>query len=378
MAKKKTTIETINAEMKQVVNTESPTMKQYRLLKEKQPEAMLLFRTGDFYELFRQDAKDAAAILDLTLTFRDFGEHVDYTMFPASKLDTYLPKIVRAGKRVAICDQLDDPTTKKLVKRGSSETTTDNNSSTPNNNETMATKNTTNESKSTVKNNADKAIVQPLGDHGTLVIGGVPRREKKQEQSAEPISEAPTAQNTPSAPNNQTTPTEATVSEELPTVTLSTYTTKKGATAPQIIGFAGEDDPRWVRNKGKKCVSASYRRDLSGNKVYVLLFGTKYMDAARAMADAYNTNDQAAWEAAEAQAQATLEQAQADGKAAWEAKKQEWAEKKAAREAKKAATETATTAKTYTEAEVAALMQRVLKNDAQAIAEVNAMLEKAA
>lgn len=358
MAKKNLT----NNESKNVQNAQvnNAMLKQFMDLKAKHPDAILLFRTGDFYELYKQDATDASAILGITPTKRD---GMATAMFPHHDLDTYLPKIIRSGKRVAICDQL-SPTPNPSPKERGVETTTDNNSSTPNNNETMATKKTTNESKNTVKDNADKAIVQPLGDHGTLVIAGVPRREKKQEQSAEPIAEQPQEEVKEEI--------SAISAGQLPQVQFSTYTTKKGATAPQIIGFTGEDDPRWVRNKGKKCVSASYRRDLQGNKVYILLFGTKYMDAARAMTDAYNTNDQAAWEAAEAQAQATLEQAQADGKAAWEAKKAEWAAKKAGKPAPKKPT------KTYTEAEVAALMQRVLKNDAQAIAEVNAMLEKAA
>ena len=150
----------------------------------------------------------------------------------------------------------------------------------------------------------------------------------------------------------------------LPAVTFSTYRTKKGDTAPQIIGFAGEDDPRWKRHKDakSKCVSASYRRDLNGEKVYILMFGVRYMDVAKALAGAYNTDDQAAWARAESAVTAIYEQAQRDGKARWEAKKAEWAQKKAEREAAKAQP------KTYTEAEVAAMI-------AQKQAELAALLK---
>ncbi len=109
-----------------------------------------------------------------------------------------------------------------------------------------------------------------------------------------------------------------------------TYTTKKGGTAPQIIGFTGEDDPRWkaVKESGVKWASASYRKDLGGEKVYLLMFGTKYMQAAQQLCDAYNSGDAKQIAEAQAACQAIYEQAQADGKARWEAKKAEWAAKK--------------------------------------------------
>ena len=108
---------------------ESPMMKQFRDLKAKHPDAMLLFRCGDFYETYEQDAVEASRLLDITLKYRpgmaglgkDNPEGALAT-FPHHALDTYLPKLIRAGKRVAICDQLEDPRlTQKLVKRGISE-----------------------------------------------------------------------------------------------------------------------------------------------------------------------------------------------------------------------------------------------------------------
>jgi hypothetical protein len=106
---------------------ETPLMKQYLEIKAKHPDAVLLFRVGDFYETFSEDAITASEILGITLTKRANGSaaHVELAGFPHHALDTYLPKLVRAGKRVAICDQLEDPKqTKKLVKRGITELVT--------------------------------------------------------------------------------------------------------------------------------------------------------------------------------------------------------------------------------------------------------------
>ncbi len=102
-------------------------MKQFLEIKTKHPDAILLFRVGDFYETFSEDAIQASEILGITLTRRANGtaQHVELAGFPHHALDTYLPKLVRAGKRVAICDQLEDPKqTTKLVKRGITELVT--------------------------------------------------------------------------------------------------------------------------------------------------------------------------------------------------------------------------------------------------------------
>ena len=105
----------------------TPMMKQYFELKAKHPDAVMLFRCGDFYETYSEDAVTASEILGITLTKRANGQSktVEMAGFPYHALDTYLPKLIRAGKRVAICDQLEDPkTTKKLVKRGITELVT--------------------------------------------------------------------------------------------------------------------------------------------------------------------------------------------------------------------------------------------------------------
>ena len=99
-------------------------MKQYNAIKTKYPDAMLLFRIGDFYETFGEDAKKAAGVLGITLTKRGAGSETETALagFPHHSLNTYLPKLVKAGMRVAICDQLEDPKmTKNIVKRGVTE-----------------------------------------------------------------------------------------------------------------------------------------------------------------------------------------------------------------------------------------------------------------
>jgi len=104
----------------------TPLMKQYNSIKLKYPDAMLLFRVGDFYETFGEDAVKAARILNIVLTNRNNGgERTELAGFPHHSLNTYLPKLVRAGQRVAICDQLEDPKmTKTIVKRGVTELVT--------------------------------------------------------------------------------------------------------------------------------------------------------------------------------------------------------------------------------------------------------------
>src|SRR5574344_934382 len=106
----------------------TPMMKQFFSLKAKHPDALLLFRCGDFYETYCEDAVEASKLLGITLTHRNNGGNTgtaEMAGFPHHALDTYLPKLIRAGRRVAICDQLEDPKlTKTLVKRGVTELVT--------------------------------------------------------------------------------------------------------------------------------------------------------------------------------------------------------------------------------------------------------------
>src|SRR6187200_3042054 len=110
-----------------VAAMDTPLMKQYSAIKAKYPDALLLFRVGDFYETFGQDAVTASKGLDIVLTKRGAGSssEIELAGFPHHSLDTYLPKLVRAGHRVAICDQLEDPRfVKGIVKRGVTELVT--------------------------------------------------------------------------------------------------------------------------------------------------------------------------------------------------------------------------------------------------------------
>ena len=102
---------------------ETPLMSQYNRIKAKYPENILLFRVGDFYETFGSDAIIASKILDIVLTKRANGSsNIELAGFPYHSLQTYLPKLVRSGNKVAICEQLEDPKmTKKIVKRGVTE-----------------------------------------------------------------------------------------------------------------------------------------------------------------------------------------------------------------------------------------------------------------
>ena len=112
---------------KSKVKKVTPLMKQYNAIKVKYPDAMLLFRVGDFYETFGEDAKKAAHVLGITLTKRGAGSETETALagFPHHSINTYLPKLVKAGMRVAICDQLEDPKmTKTIVKRGVTELVT--------------------------------------------------------------------------------------------------------------------------------------------------------------------------------------------------------------------------------------------------------------
>ena len=114
--KQEAKVETPRAEKKSSL-TNTPLMQQYQEMKKKHPDAVLLFRVGDFYEIFGKDAVTASEILGITLTRRTNGKdkYIELAGFPHHALDTYLPKLVRAGQRVAICEQLEDPKLKKTT-----------------------------------------------------------------------------------------------------------------------------------------------------------------------------------------------------------------------------------------------------------------------
>ena len=316
---------------------ETPIMKQYHQIKSKHPDAVLLFRCGDFYETYEDDAKVCAEILGIALTKRT-SDGTTMAGFPYHALDTYLPRLVRAGQRVAICDQLDPP--KPTKKSAVSELI--NNLTTNNRNNNPQTTNTT--MKLSINNtNNESANVQNVQVNDNAA-GAIVPATSIEDADFEEVKDDPQ----PSSINHQ-----------LPKVSFSTYTTKRGETAPQIIGFGGEDDPRWKKHlltaeekkAGKKSpFGASFRRDIQGN---ILIFGVRYMEAAKALAGAYNTDDVNAWQRAEDAVKAIYEQAQREGKARWEAKKAHWAEAAAMRAAEKKRE------KVYTASDVAALLKAI-------------------
>ena len=399
---------------------ESPMMKQFRELKEKHPDAMLLFRCGDFYETYGDDAKEAAKVLGITLTWRTPskrhapGDYSDAMAgFPHHALDTYLPKLIRAGKRVAICDQLPDPP-KPKVKRGSTETV-NNNTNNQKSSTAMATKNMVNNETKNVQNAQvdnemqsvcvgemtldairpvmtpisepepaeEKAVTMPLGQHGTLVIGGVPKREEKKPKTTEAK---------PSATK------ESELAGLLPPVHLAIYTTKRGEKAPRIVGFKGEDDPRWkpineekvkaveAYNKAKKKDPKAKMQSCpfgpawltdreTGEKCYCMTLGVRYMDVAQQLVAAYNTADRDLWHQAE-QAVRSLKQGIVNDYQA------ETAARRAEREAQKAAKaqpQAAPAAPAMSSEEQAAfeLFKRFMAGDKEAVAQVNTLLKAA-
>lgn len=389
------------AELMSKTVDESPMMKQFRELKAKNSEAVLLFRCGDFYETYEDDAKVCADILGITLT--KSTKH-DYQMagFPHHALDTYLPKLVRAGKKVAICDQINENDNEN--KENKTMTTV------KMNNESVNVQNAqvNNEANEAVENvsvgevsvddivptvveevqdsvsaktEEPKAVTMPLGNHGTLVIGGVPKPKKGTQKPAAPTAQA-----------------------ALSTVRLVTFTTKRGDTAPRIIGFSGEDDPRWKKhydekqklveayNKAKKKdpkakmtsdpFGAAWLTDrVTSEKTYCMTFGTRYMDVAKALCDAYNTNDQAAWAKAE-QAVVDCKNGIVAGFAAEKAARK--AEREAKREEREAKKKEATVAAKQLKAMPAEeqamfdLFKKFMAGDKEAMEQVQSVLKKAA
>ena len=397
----------------------SPMMKQYRDLKAKHPDALLLFRCGDFYETYCDDAVAAAQILGITLTKRNNGAGVkgdEMAGFPHHALDTYLPKLIRAGKRVAICEQLEDPKlTKKLVKRGITELLQ---TATKNNNEisedtTMKKNNNETNNVQTAQVNNDAIESVNVGEVSlddikpTMIVAEEPKAPTKTDVAAA-ISKAANDGKATTIPlgshgelviakpkvtlKRKTNQLDTATESKLPVVSLVTFTTKRGDTAPRIIGFYGEDDPRWKKHydnrialaKAAKAAKAkdpkaktqsdpfgaSWMTDRTTGVTYTLTFGVRYMDVAKALCEAYNTNDRAAW--------AKAEQAVIDLKAGIVAGYQaEKAARKAEREAKKSG-QPAAPAMSADEQEMFDLFKKFMAGDKEAMAKVGAVLNKAA
>jgi len=393
---------------------ESPMMKQYRDLKSKHPDAMLLFRCGDFYETYEDDARECAKVLGITLTKRQ-SDGVAMAGFPHHALDTYLPKLIRTGHRVAICDQLDPPPGPKR-KHGESET---NNSS--DNNQNSEDKVMTNETmkvadligKAIVNGNAKYVIKSVEGDKVKVDFAMGDNAAKEMNMKAEqiekllaggwqvsdgtqeaPKTEEPKAKTVKMEQPKQEQPTKPKVTkkksegrgkkEEVPqpsaikhqtSYVYSTYTNKKGKTCAKVSGFAETDAAYQKEAAASLHGSATYENTKQG-RVNFLLFGPRYAEVAKTVCQMLNEGKTVADCQAVVDA-ATEERAQ---------KREEWKQKREAyrqeREGKNHqpsdVSHQPSSGKVYTEAEMLDLMERVMRGDADALAEVNAIKAKAA
>jgi len=416
--------------------------KQYRDLKSKHPDTMLLFRCGDFYETYEDDARECAKVLGITLTKRQ-SDGVAMAGFPYHALDTYLPKLIRTGHRVAICDQLDPPPGPRPKRWTTTETTEDNNNSNNNQNNSEAMKqdyqvadligksiSNGGNAKYTINAiEADKVSVTfQMGDsEGKPMTMGVAQVEKllqggwqveneelrmKNEEFATATTDEPTAKTEeptaktvtmrkkqPQAKATDPTPDPSpTMGGEChaerdgaaaprpskgrgrggvsPQLTYSTYTNAKGKTCAKVSGFAETDAAYQKEAAASLHGSATYENTKQG-RVNFLLFGPRYAEVAKTVCQMLNEGKTVA----DCQAvvdRATEERAQ---------KREEWKQKCEKRKQKREAYRQehegkAQTAKqpgkTYTEAEMLDLMERVMRGDADALAEVNAIKAKAA
>lgn len=394
---------------------ESPILRQWRKMKANQPDRLLLFRSGDYYESYGDDAEECASILHIALTKQD-GLRV--AGFPHHTLDTYLPKLCRAGKRVAICDQ--------LTKADSAESTEtkQNNSSNSKTSTTMETKKN-NESKNTVNNTAiedvnvgevtvdsiqpamvaevqeqapatksQDAVEVPVSPHGTLVVGGIPtgskpkgvmpkvtikRKKSSGDQQPKAQDQEASGLSTLGACLSERDPR----LQDLPPVHLVTFTTKRGEIAPRIVGFADENDPRWRRHYDDRMALAKAAKEAkakdpkakthsdpfgaswftdhtTGAVVYCMTLGTRYMDEAKGLCEAYNSGDATAIIAAE-KAVIDMKAGIVAGFQAERAARQKIREaKKAAREEAKKTAKAADAKAGYSDEDVAEMLRKVL------------------
>ena len=395
---------------------ERPMMKQYRDLKSKHPDAMLLFRCGDFYETYEDDARECAKVLGITLTKRQ-SDGVAMAGFPYHALDTYLPKLIRAGKRIAICDQLDPPPGPKR-KPGESETSnsSDNNQNNSEDevmtNETMKVADLIGKSISNGGNakytinaiEGDKVKVTfQMGDsEGKPMTMGVAQVEKllqggwqvqgseecrvksekfatAQEDSKAEQPKAKTVkmetepkpkQEQPTKPRKKQPQTEAKAEEPKPEhktgkLVYSAYTNKKGKACAKISGFAETDAAYQKEAAASLHGSATYENTKQG-RVNFLLFGPRYAEVAKTVCQMLNEGKTVA------DCQAVVDVATEERMA----KREEWKQKREAYRQEhegKAQTAKPQGEKLYTAKEIADLMRRVIAGDQEAMAIVNAM-----
>lgn len=316
-------------------------MERYRKHKARYQDALLLFKSGDVYQILFDDAKVCADVLGLTYVVDN--SEVKMCQFAADDLNGYLPRLIRAGYHIHLCDNISEVLTPK--------------------DETAMRLNLNANSKSESKNvQAAAQVINPMPQAVTVedaefeeVVDVTPTPAPAPKAEPKPKA-APKAKAEPE-------PDPEAVGEivGLTKVELKVYKTKKGADAPMLVGFTGEDDPRWAVHRGQKYVSAGWREE-NGEKVYRLLFGTRYMDVAKALCEAYNTTDREAWKAAEQACSGNYDTIVSGFKAEKEQRKAERAAAKAAKAASKAAAKPAATSKdkAYSDEDVAAMLRNVM------------------
>ena len=300
-------------------------MQKFRDLKRMHPDALLLFRCGDFYETYDADAKECAKVLGITLTKRNSDGTV-MAGFPHHALDTYLPKLIRAGKRVAICDQLDPETSNSSNNSKSTTMETKNMTAQDYVGKTINVKDSTNyyvvksadgETLQTEMHMGERVMLCPLPmpllnkmlEAGKYTIGAAPATAEPVAEQPKPVAEQPTAQTVspkptatePKKSKRQTKPAKSeqpkpTKSVEKPEtkakqsgkLRYETYTNKKGKTCARIVGFA-EGDAMLERGNAERIhASSTYERDKKVGKQYMLIFGPRYAAAAKEVCKALN------------------------------------------------------------------------------------------
>lgn len=389
---------------------DSPMMKQFRDLKAKHPDVLLLFRCGDFYETYEDDARECAKVLGITLTILQ-SDNMPMAGFPYHALDTYLPKLIRTGRRVAICDQLDPPPGPRR-KRGE---TIDNNSSTNQNNSEAMKQNyqvTDLIGKSVCSGNAKYVIKSVDGDkvkvdfamgdnaakemtmkaeqiekllQGGWTVGEGTAQEPAAKQEA-PKTDEPTAKTVkmepePKPKQEQPAKPKVTLRKKQPQakaetktgkLTYSTYTNAKGKTCAKVSGFA-ETDAAYQKDAAASLHGSATYENTKQGRVNFLLFGPRYAEVAKTVCQMLNEGKTVA----DCQAvvdRATEERAQ---------KREEWKQKREAyRQEREGKAQTAKPQgeKLYTAKEIADLLERVMREtpDPEAMAELNAIKAKAA
>ena len=393
----------------------APVEAEFRRRKEKSGGATLIIRqTHDYFWMLFEDAEEAATILPLAKEQLPCGGRlIPRIRFHHTKLDRYLPMLIRAGKRIAICEKITNNNNEsnqedkdmRLNLNANKNESANVQAAAPVNNSMAAPIEdavaeeikdvevqevqdivpTAPTKKVDPKAEDKPAVTVPLSEHGTLTVGkpgltpkseskpAMPQRDKsgkfmpkaasEREQNGARTSYAEREQARPQGKAKaEPKPDPEAVGElagMLTRVNLVVYKTKKGADAPMIVGFSGEDDERWkkLHDEKPKWVSAGYRKNDEGTKQFYLMFGSRYMAVAKALCEAYNTTDKAAWDKAEQACAGCYDGIVSGFKAEREARR---AEKRAAGITPSPSPTGEGSKKTYTNEDVAAMLRKVL------------------